>query len=117
MDAAIDIWAAAHVTNNLRVESFREPSLGGLGSGETLGMVNFSTSGVSAKACGSTILDTAEAAGLSPKSGCRMGICHSCVTRVVSGNAIDLRDGSIRSAGDTVQICVSCPVDEVTVDL
>ncbi len=121
MDDGIDLWADAGAADNMRVEVFQ--SVHGAVAGESLansaaGSVLFARSGVAVESDGNTVLlELAEQAGLAPKSGCRMGICHTCVTQVHSGNTIDLRNGSISTAGDRVQICVSCPVDEVTLDL
>ncbi len=117
MAAAVEIWDQVGALGRLRSESFRASDRRPAVDRSAEGTVKFARSGVSAPVTNTSILEAAEAAGLSPASGCRMGICHTCVTRVTDGNAIDLRDGSIRSAGDTVQICVSCPVDEVTLDL
>src|SRR5450759_2979488 len=64
------------------------------------------------------LLELAEEAGLSPKHGCRMGICHTCVVRLNSGSVLDLRDGQIQSdEGDFVQICVSAPCGDVSLEL
>ena len=43
----------------------------------------------------STLLVQAEAAGLRPKSGCRMGICQSCICKKVSGVTRDIRSGAL----------------------
>ena len=37
-----------------------------------------------------TLLDAAQAAGLSLPSGCRVGQCESCVMRIVEGNVAQL---------------------------
>lgn len=67
---------------------------------------------------GDTLLNQAEAAGLKPQVGCRMGICYSCTCRKTSGQVRDLRSGRISDAGEEdIQICVSVPVGTVTVDL
>lgn len=65
-----------------------------------------------------TLLDRAEAQGLSPKSGCRMGICHTCTCRKISGAVKDLRTGEISSTPDeTIQLCVSVACSDVVLDL
>lgn len=63
------------------------------------------------------LLEVAEAAGLAPAFGCRMGICHTCTTRLDEGCVTDLRDGRISEAGSHVQICVSAAIDDVSLDL
>lgn len=67
---------------------------------------------------GRSLLDQAEAAGLRPEAGCRMGICHSCTCRKTAGVVRDLRSGRLSSAGEEdIQICVSAAVGDVTLAL
>jgi ferredoxin len=67
---------------------------------------------------GATLLAQAEAAGLKPEAGCRMGICHSCTCRKTSGKVRDTRTGEIGDGGEQdIQICISVPVGTVTLDL
>lgn len=82
------------------------------------GTVTHLTSGVSAHNDGTTLLEGAEAAGLNPRHGCRMGICHTCTAVRVSGATRDLRTGQVDAApGCHVQICVSAPVGDVEIEL
>lgn len=82
------------------------------------GTVNHVTSGITAHNAGTTLLEGAEAAGLNPKHGCRMGICHTCTAVRVSGATRDLRTGAIDAEpGCHVQICVSAPVGDVDIEL
>ena len=82
------------------------------------GTVTHLRSGVSAENSGTTLLEGAEAAGLSPKHGCRMGICHTCTAVRVSGATRDLRTGEVDDApGCHVQICVNAPVGDVEIEL
>jgi ferredoxin-NADP reductase len=67
---------------------------------------------------GRSLLDQAEAAGLRPEAGCRMGICHSCTCRKTSGVVRDLRTGALSSGGEEdIQICVTAAVGDVTLDI
>ena len=67
---------------------------------------------------GRPILEQAEAAGLNPKSGCRMGICHTCTRRKKNGAVRNLTTNAISTAADEdVQICVSVPVGDVEIAL
>ena len=67
---------------------------------------------------GATLLEQAEAAGLSPDHGCRMGICHTCTTIRRSGCTRDVRTGELDAEPDTrIRICVNAPVGDVAVDL
>ncbi len=78
------------------------------------GRIVFAGSGIEATSDGRSLLDQAEAAGLTPEHGCRMGICHSCTCRKTSGAVRNLITGAVSTAGEEdVQICVSAPVGDV----
>ena len=80
-------------------------------------IVGFERSGLRAPAAG-TVLETAEAAGLSPAFGCRRGICGTCTTTKHSGVVRNAVTG-VRSAADAepIRLCVSVPCAEVVIDL
>jgi ferredoxin len=82
------------------------------------GRIAFTDSGVELTDDGRPLLQQAEAAGLTPESGCRMGICHSCTRRKTSGVVKNLNTGVMSSTeAEDVQICVSVPVGDVDVAL
>jgi ferredoxin-NADP reductase len=82
------------------------------------GTVAFADSGVDVTDDGRSLLEQAEAAGLSPQSGCRMGICHTCTRRKTSGAVKNLITGAVSTADEEdVQICVSVPVGDVELSL
>ncbi|UGT41594.1 ferredoxin reductase [Nocardia yamanashiensis] len=82
------------------------------------GKVTFSGSGVIAENTGSTLLEQAENAGLTPEYGCRMGICFTCTAVKRSGCTRNLKTGELDSDPDTsIQICVSAPVGDVDIAL
>jgi len=82
------------------------------------GSVTFADSGVERVDDGRPLLEQAEAAGLKPESGCRMGICHSCTRRKTRGAVKNLITGAVSSAEqEDVQICVSVPVGDVDIAL
>lgn len=82
------------------------------------GTVTFARSGADAEIRGTTILEGAEGAGLSPTYGCRMGICFQCAATRLSGATRDIRTGEVDSTPDTqVQVCISAPVGDVEMDL
>lgn len=62
-----------------------------------------------------TLLDAAQAAGVSLPSGCRVGQCESCLMRVVDGNVAQL--GGDDSATDQCLTCQSVPLSELTLAL
>lgn len=82
------------------------------------GRITFRDSGTHAEDDGRPILDQAEAVGISPQYGCRMGICHTCTRRKHSGVVHNLTTGAVTAAdGQDIQICVSVPVGDVDVAL
>ncbi len=83
------------------------------------GPVTFTESRVEASTTGDvSLLEAAEAAGLAPIHGCRIGICHTCTATLVSGCVRDLRTGALTNeAGTRVQICVSAAAGRVEVAL
>ena len=72
------------------------------------GLVKFARSGTEIEASHDMpLLRVAEEAGLNPPHGCRMGICHTCNTTLISGSVRDLRSGKlITGDGSIVQTCV-----------
>ncbi|AFM16039.1 flavodoxin reductase family protein [Mycolicibacterium chubuense NBB4] len=96
-------------------ESFVPPVFEGESSG---GRVTFSDSAVELTDDGRPLLNQAEDAGLTPESGCRMGICFSCTRRKNSGVVRNVITGALSSTeAEDVQICVSAPVGDVDVAL
>jgi ferredoxin-NADP reductase len=82
------------------------------------GTVTFAESGVEITDDGRSLLEQAEAAGLAPESGCRMGICHTCTRRKTSGAVKNLITGAVSTSdGEDVQICVTAPVGDVALAL
>ncbi|ABC30566.1 Flavodoxin reductases (ferredoxin-NADPH reductases) family 1 [Hahella chejuensis KCTC 2396] len=65
-----------------------------------------------------SLLDLAEAAGLHPPFGCRMGICHSCKARKRAGVVRNLVTGKASSAGsEEIQLCICIPITDVSLDV
>ena len=82
------------------------------------GQVSFTDAGVGVTDDGRPILEQAEAAGLTPESGCRMGICHTCTRRKTRGAVKNLITGAVSTADEEdIQICVSAPVGDVDIAL
>jgi ferredoxin-NADP reductase len=82
------------------------------------GTIRFARSARDGNNTGSTLLEQAEALGLSPAYGCRMGICLSCTARKTEGTVRNVVTGATSSAVDEdIQICVSAPVGDCVVDL
>ncbi|WP_454788932.1 ferredoxin reductase [Mycolicibacterium lutetiense] len=100
-----------------RSESFVPPVFSVSGE-STGGTVTFTDSSVTVTDDGQTLLSQAEAAGLTPENGCRMGICHSCTRSKSRGAVRNLITGAVSSADcEDIQICVTAPIGDVDIDL
>jgi ferredoxin-NADP reductase len=108
-------WRRAGLGDRLHVERFRPA----VASGGVGGRVSFVASGRQADADGATpLLVVGENAGVLMPSGCRMGICYSCVARLRAGRVRDLRTGQEHGdEGELVQTCVSVAAGAVDIDL
>jgi ferredoxin-NADP reductase len=119
VDAVTEVREGGHrrLAGELLVETFvprpRPAPANAIG-----GHVTCATSGTGFTDDGRTLLEQAEAAGLRPVAGCRMGICHTCVLPKRDGTVRDVRDGRLSGPDvDEIQICVTAPVGDVTLDL
>ncbi|WP_299687608.1 ferredoxin reductase [Hydrocarboniphaga sp.] len=119
IDAVSALCAELGCESRLRLERFTATSTSAPADPDTIsGELRFVRSERYAANDGRSLLDQAEAAGLRPESGCRMGICHSCTCRKTSGVVRDLRSGRLSSSGEEdIQICVSAAVGDVTLDI
>jgi ferredoxin len=64
-----------------------------------------------------TILELAEANGLTPAFSCRSGVCHTCMCQLIDGEVEYVDDGVFRPDDpEQVLICSSRPKTDVTVD-
>lgn len=67
-----------------------------------------------------TLLETAEAHGLSPAFSCRSGFCGSCLTKKLKGNVAYRTPVTAKHAEDEVLICCAVPAkgtDDLVLDL
>ena len=100
----------------LRVEFFKTPTLGAVEGAE--GSTRFARADLEAENDGATLLEQAEALGLTPEYGCRMGICFSCTSRKTAGRVRNVVTGAESDQPDEdIQICVSAPVGDCVVEL
>jgi len=100
----------------LRTEFFKISTAAASGSAE--GDVVFARSGEQSANMGATLLEQAEALGLKPEFGCRMGICFSCTTRKTEGTVRNVRTGVESSLPDEdIQICISTAVGSCSIQL
>jgi ferredoxin-NADP reductase len=107
------------VSPRLRTEFFKPAVLRAAKPGEVAeGEVSFTRSGRSVENDGSTLLEQAEELGLNPESGCRMGICFSCVRTKSSGTVRNVLTGEESSLPDEeIRLCVSAAAGDCHIDL
>jgi stearoyl-CoA 9-desaturase NADPH oxidoreductase len=111
------VQAVHQQCNNVYTESFVPPVFEPAAN-PSGGRISFADSGIDVTDDGRSLLEQAEAAGLTPQNGCRMGICHTCTRRKTAGTVRNLTTGSVSNGPDEdVQICVSVPVGDVELAL
>jgi stearoyl-CoA 9-desaturase NADPH oxidoreductase len=116
LDAVRGTWANG-LEQRLHVESFVPPSLFPIGEPGT-GSIRFAGSDLEVENSGASILEQAERAGVPAQSGCRMGICHTCTCRKLSGTVKNLLTEEVSAApGEEIQLCVSAPLSDLVIDL
>src|SRR4051794_32919722 len=105
----------------LYTEQFRVRTLVGVEGGT----VSFGRSGVDVDCDGARpILEQAEEAGVLMPSGCRMGICYTCVLPLQEGAVRDLRTGEVTTAvagetsagGVVIQTCINAAAGPCHID-
>ena len=102
----------------LRTEFFKVSTTAAIDGDSADGEVAFNRAGETAPNSGASLLEQAEAMGLTPEYGCRMGICFSCVSRKTEGTVRNVLTGEESSLPDEdIRICVSAPVGSCAVDL
>ncbi len=123
LDAATDLWERAGLPELLHLERFQPVARVVTAADAIGGTITLTASQQAIVDDGRTILEQAEAAGLTPRAGCRMGICHTCITPLAAGQVRDVRDGRLSPVAQPgcdpqdVQLCVSVPVGDVTFNL
>lgn len=117
LDSLAEQWERHGEPDSLHVERFTPPML--TADGATGGRVSFTTSGIETDAApGAALMAAGEAAGALLPSGCRMGICHTCVGTLRSGAVRDLRTGDLYDTpGESVRTCVSGAAGDVEIEL
>jgi stearoyl-CoA 9-desaturase NADPH oxidoreductase len=118
LDALVQHWQAEGDPELLEMERF-QPVIGGDAIAGEGGRIRFTKSGVEANSDGGTpILVAGEEAGAELPFGCRMGICHTCIGRLCSGEVRDLRTGEVYGQEDEmVRTCVNAPEGDVEIAL
>jgi ferredoxin-NADP reductase len=100
-------WDAEGLADGLACERFTGPVARRRAAGVPV-RVRATRSGHSFTTTGERpLLVEAEAAGLRPKCGCRIGICRTCRCRMTSGTIENLRTGEVTSEpGQLIQLCI-----------
>ena len=118
VDAAPNIWTElGGDPERLLSETFTPPRV--LVTGEAAaGTLRFLRSDRTVAIGAGTLLEQAEAAGLSPDFGCRMGICHTCTCRKAAGAVRNLRTGAVSDEeNEDIQLCISAAAGDVALEL
>jgi stearoyl-CoA 9-desaturase NADPH oxidoreductase len=114
IDAVKNIWDDE---TRVLAESFTPPTVIVTGPQAT-GTLRFLSSDRTAEIGPGTLLEQAEAAGLTPEFGCRMGICHTCTCRKAAGTVRNVLTGEISNEEDEdIQLCVSAPAGDVALEI
>lgn len=114
-----DTLLRAHVdTGNIYIEHFGPTTsdVNGISEG---GVVHFQQSKKHVDIShAETLLQIAENNRINAPSGCKMGVCHQCKCRKYSGTTYNTLTKTYSDSGEEdIQLCVSIPVGEVTLEL
>jgi stearoyl-CoA 9-desaturase NADPH oxidoreductase len=122
-EAVAAVWTAAGLQSRLRTEHFALPPTGQYLANDsdepTRHSLVFARSGRAIQGRpGASLLEQAEGAGLNPPYGCRRGICRTCTCRKLSGTVLNAHTGAVsREPNEDIQLCVSIPRSNVSLDL
>ena len=117
IDQATTYWQAHPTLNALKTERFSPPRPTSRGAGQPT-VAAGKAEQVFTQKDGQTLLESAEAAGLSPEYGCRAGICRTCLCRKTHGTVRNLITGlSSSQADEWIQLCVSVAESDLELDL
>jgi ferredoxin-NADP reductase len=116
MDSVREVFEADGFGERLHTEEFTPPSLN-LDPSSAEGTVRFTHSGTEFDNSGQPLLEQAEAAGLRPEHGCRMGICFSCTKVKTRGCVRNALSGEVSDEeNEEIQLCISVPVGDVEIN-
>jgi ferredoxin-NADP reductase len=114
MKATRQIWATRGWSDRLKQESFLPVTIDE--NAESM-PVNFRRSQREFDAKGN-LLASAEAVGLKPAYGCRMGICNTCACTKVSGAVRNQLTGEINDQTNVqIKLCINEAISPVVIDL
>lgn len=118
LDEIVAHWEAEGDEDKLHLERF-QPIIGGDGGEGEGGTITFLESEEEVHCDGDTaILVAGEKAGLKLPYGCRIGVCHTCVGTLKSGQLRDLRTGEVSGpTGSSVRTCVNTAEGNIEIEL
>ncbi len=119
LDSMSERWRHEGDPARLHLEHFQPDERVGDGERGEGGSITFRKSGVEAHSDGEQpILQAGESAGATLPFGCRMGICHSCVGRLRTGQVRDLRTGRVHGQpGELLRTCINAPEGAIEIEL
>ncbi len=91
-----------------------KPVINVSGNTEVVGKLAFKSSQCEVSSDNRNLLEQAEAAGLQPQAGCRMGICHSCSCLKTEGSVRNMNSGEISHGEEYIRLCISQPLGDVS---
>lgn len=113
MDALSPLWA--NIPEKLLVERFTQTIAAEPAGGDVLVTLR---GGRTVKAPrGIPLLTSLEANGIQHPSGCRMGICNTCVCTKESGYTQNLVTAAHSTEPETIRLCVSAPLSDLTLGI
>lgn len=109
MSALTPTWTEAGLAHRLKTERFVAAPRPLVPARAPAGKVSLVLAGRTVEADGgATLLEQLEAAGERPESGCRMGICNTCVCRKRAGVVENVVTGELSTEPDEdIRLCVS----------
>ena len=119
MDAVHQLWLDQAIAAPLQSERFVAFALLPATAPGTPVHVRFTASQKGFTTQGAApLLVQAEQAGLSPKHGCRIGICRSCQCVKTTGTVENLQTGEVSSApNELIRLCITAARSDVTLAL
>jgi stearoyl-CoA 9-desaturase NADPH oxidoreductase len=123
MEAVAAVWTTACLETSLRTERFvartTDLDTASDGDGKKRHRIVFARSGRVIEGRNDvSLLEQAEGAGIKPMYGCRIGACRTCSVRKLSGAVRNGKSGAVSGeANEDIQLCISTPRSDVTLDL
>ncbi len=112
-------WRARGIEDRLQVEHFGVPAAPLAAAGDNAMTVHWARSQRTFTATGTApLLVEAERADLTPRYGCRIGICRTCQCVKLAGTVENLRTGKVSSEpGESIQLCITRARSDLVLDV